>query len=197
MNEHSAHSDCPVILASCGASGQIYTKWILKLLTESLGFNVRLILSDNAKKIIRDELDTADITDGFPSGKIQIEESENISSELASGSVKTQGMIICPCTLNTLSAIASGISDNLIKRAAQVHLKECRKLIIAVREMPIGIIGLENMLKLSNAGAIVTPISPPFYHHPENINQLTQFAAEKIIQLMTDFKGEFRYQPET
>ncbi len=196
MNEHPSHSELPVILASCGASGQIYARWILQRLTKSMGLRVRVILTENAKKIVSDELGYDDITAGLPAGKIQIEDSGNLSSELASGSIRTQGMIICPCTLNTLAALASGISDNLIKRAAQVHLKQRRKLVVAVREMPLGIIDMENMLKLSYAGAIVTPISPPFYHHPETIDHLTQFTADKIVQLLTDFETDFRYHPK-
>ncbi|MFA5865167.1 MAG: UbiX family flavin prenyltransferase [Phycisphaerae bacterium] len=188
-------SNRPVVLGVCGASGQIYARWVLKILVEELGISTRVIISNAAKKIIPDELGSENLFEGLPAERIVVEEETNMESELASGSVPTAGMILCPCSLNTLAAVASGISDNLIKRAAQVHLKQRRKLIIAVREMPVGTIDLENMLRLSQAGAVVTPISPPFYHHPVTIDDLAKFTAQKIVQLLIDFDGGIQYAP--
>jgi flavin prenyltransferase len=177
----------------CGASGQIYARWVLKLLLENVDAPVHVILSRAAGKMIPEELKMNHLWTGLSTEKVVIEDESNLESRLASGSFPTGGMIICPCTLNTLGGIAAGIPDNLIKRAAQVHLKEHRKLVIGVREMPIGIIDIENMLKITRAGGVVTPISPPFYHHPTTIDELAEFAAQKLVQLLTDFEGRFQY----
>lgn len=177
----------------CGASGQIYARWVLKLLLKHVDSPVHVIVSRAAGKMIPEELKLNHLWTGLKTEKIVIEDDRNLESRLASGSFPTAGMIICPCTLNTLGGIAAGISDNLIKRAAQVHLKEHRKLVIGVREMPIGVIDIENMLKITRAGGLVTPISPPFYHHPITIDELAEFAAQKLVQLLTEFEGRFQY----
>ncbi len=194
MPKNNPQSKRPVVLGVCGASGQIYARWVLKLLLEHLDTPVHVIVSQAAKKIIPDELKMNHLWTGLPTDRLIVEDEGNLESPLASGSFPTAGMIICPCTLNTLGGIAAGISDNLIKRAAQVHLKERRRLVIGVREMPIGIIDINNMLNVSNAGGVVTPISPPFYHHPTTIDGLAEFAGQKLVQLLTDFDGKFQYR---
>ncbi len=184
----------PIILGVCGASGQIYARWVLKLLLEHFSNPVHVIVSRTAKKIIPDELKLNHLWTGLSAGRLVIENESDLENKLASGSFPTEGMIICPCSLNTLGCIAAGISDNLIKRAAQVHLKERRKLVIGVREMPMGVIDINNMLSICKAGGIVTPISPPFYHHPATIDDLAEFAAQKLVQLVADFDGTYQYQ---
>lgn len=182
----------PIVLAVCGASGQIYARWILKLLTEKKR-PVHLIVSEQAKAICQDELGITDLLADLPDHTIEVHQNDMLRSPLASGSYPTAGMIVCPCTLNTLAAVAAGISENLIKRAAQVHLKQRRPLILALRETPISLIDLENMTALARAGAVIAPLAPSFYHQPESIDQLTRFTAERLLEILTDLTPSYRY----
>lgn len=100
---------------------------------------------------------------------------------MASGSNPGDAMVVCPCTMGTLGKIAGGISDDLVARAADVMLKEKRTLILAPREMPFSAIHLENMLKLSHAGAVIMPPNPGFYHHPENVSDIIDFVVARIL----------------
>lgn len=113
-------------------------------------------------------------------GHIQYHHFQDFSAGIASGSFRTRGMIICPCSMGTLASIANGLSMNLIHRAADVHLKERRKLIVVPRETPLGSIQLENMKKLSDAGAVVLPAMPGFYHNPMTIHDLVDFVVARI-----------------
>ncbi len=185
----------PFVLGVCGASGQIYAKWVLKTLIDRFTSPIRLIVSDAAVAVIRDELGVEKFWNEYSPERITVEDNHSMESVLASGSVPTAGMIVCPCSLNTLASLAAGMSDTLIKRAVQVHLKERRRLVVAVREMPLGLIDLENMVRLTQAGAVVTPISPPFYHHPAGIDQLAEFAAQKLVSLLANFDGAIQYRP--
>ena len=105
---------------------------------------------------------------------------QDFSAGIASGSFLTAGMVICPCSMGTLSSIANGHSGNLIHRAADVHLKERRKLIVVPRETPLGSIQLQNMQRLAEAGAVVLPAMPGFYHRPESIHDLVDFVVGRI-----------------
>ena len=116
-----------------------------------------------------------------PPGRIRQYGLGDFQSRLASGSSLTGGMIICPCSMGTLAAIASGASQNLIHRAADVHLKERRPLILVPRETPLGIIQLENMLAVSRAGATVLPAMPGLYHQPECLGDLVDFITARIL----------------
>jgi flavin prenyltransferase len=185
----------PIVLGICGASGQLYARWVLKVLTANFVGPVHVIVSAAARSIIPAELGLPEMWSGLPMDRIVVEAEDNVASGLASGSVPTAGMIVCPCSLNTLAAVAGGISDNLIKRAAQVHLKQRRRLVLAVREMPVGLIDLENMVRVTRAGGMVTPISPAFYHQPKTMDDLAEFAAQKLVQLLMDWEGGYRYQP--
>jgi 4-hydroxy-3-polyprenylbenzoate decarboxylase len=114
------------------------------------------------------------------SGKIVYHHYRNYNSGIASGSFLTDGMVICPCSMGTLSSIAMGQSQNLIHRAADVHLKERRKLIVMPRETPLSVIALDNMKRLAEAGAIVLPAMPGFYHSPRSIHDLLDFVVARI-----------------
>ena len=108
----------------------------------------------------------------------------DVGARIASGSFLTDGMVVCPCSSNSLGAIASGIGDNLIARAAAVTLKESRRLIIVPREMPVSQIEIANMLRLSQAGAIICPASPGYYLLPKSVDDLIDFVVGKLLDLL-------------
>jgi len=180
-----------LVLAVCGASGQIYARAVLKVAARN-NLPVDLILSANAVAVAAEELDGHDLDPGL-NARIRRHPDLNLHSPLASGSHRTAGMIICPCTLNTLGALASGLSDNLIRRAAQVHLKQRRPLVLALRETPLGLIDLENLAKLARAGAVAAPLCPPFYHKPQTIEQLVDYTAERLVDLIHPIPLSFTY----
>ena len=117
---------------------------------------------------------------GSDSGKIVFHHYRDYSAGIASGSYLTAGMVICPCSMGTLASVATGQSQNLIHRAADVHLKERRKLILVPRETPLSVIALDNMKRLAEAGAIVLPAMPGFYHEPQSIHDLVDFIVSRI-----------------
>lgn len=186
----------PFVLAVCGASGSIYARWVLRLLLAHFESPVHVIVSAAGRTVAAMELADGELWTGLDTSRIVVEREDDLASVLASGSVPTAGMIICPCSVNTLAAVAAGISDTLIKRAAQVHLKQRRRLVLAVREMPLGVIDLENMLAVTRAGGVVTPISPAFYHRPKTIDDVAEFAAQRLVELLADCQGRFQYRPE-
>ncbi|WP_437225355.1 UbiX family flavin prenyltransferase [Planctomicrobium sp. SH661] len=113
-------------------------------------------------------------------GKLTYHHYRDFSAGIASGSFQTAGMVICPCSMGTLASVANGLSSNLIQRAADVHLKERRKLIVVPRETPLGSIQLQNMKTLSDAGAVILPAMPGFYHRPTTIQELIDFVVARI-----------------
>jgi len=117
----------------------------------------------------------------IPAGQLQVFGREAWFSPVASGTNPADAMIVCPCTMNTLAAIAAGMSQSLIERAADVMLKEQRQLILVPRETPFSTIHLENMLKLSRAGVVIMPANPGFYHHPETLQQVIDFIVARIL----------------
>jgi 4-hydroxy-3-polyprenylbenzoate decarboxylase len=121
---------------------------------------------------------------GCDDDRLVIYPHRDIGAVIASGSFKTDGMIICPCSSNTLGAMASGLGDNLITRAAAVTMKEGRRLVIVPREMPMGRIDLLNALRLNESGAIICPASPGFYMMPSSVNDLVEFVVGKLLDLL-------------
>jgi len=126
------------------------------------------------------------------SNKFKYLSEKNLGADVASGSVKHNGMIIVPCSTGTLGRIASGVSESLISRAADVCLKERLPLILCVRETPLNRIHLENMLKANDAGALIMPIMPSFYHHPEKIEDLFQAFATRILDNLNIIEDDGR-----
>ena len=116
-----------------------------------------------------------------PDGQLRVFGREEWFAPVASGSNPADAMVICPCTMGTMAAVAAGLSQNLIERAADVMLKEHRPLIIVPRETPFSVIHLENMLKLARSGAIILPANPGFYHHPHVVQDLVDFVAARIL----------------
>jgi 4-hydroxy-3-polyprenylbenzoate decarboxylase len=181
-----------IALAWTGASGMPYG---LRLLQCLLAENVRvyLIYSSAAQIVAKQELEITLPTQpaaaaallverfGAKPGQLTVFGREDWMSPVASGSNPADAMAICPCTLGTLGAIAAGLADNLIERAADVMLKERRPLVLVPRETPLSAIHLENMLKLARAGAVILPPSPGFYGHPQSIADLVDFVVARIL----------------
>ena len=180
-------------LAITGASGAIYARRTLQLLAASGNVEtINLIISSTAAIVAQLELG-ADIKNadaakmnawlGLDPGSklIRVWRLDNFAAKPSSGSYKQAGMIVVPCSMGTLGAIASGAGTNLIHRSADVCLKEGRKLVLVPRETPFNAIHLENMLRLSNAGARILPASPSFYHKPTTIEELVDHVCYRIL----------------
>ena len=180
-------------LAITGASGAIYAqRTLVQLASSGVVERINLIMSAAAHTVARVELG-ADLRDGdartinewiglAPDSKlVRLQRLDNMAATPASGSHPQAGMLIVPCSMGTLGAIASGAGTNLIHRAADVTLKEGRKLVIVPRESPYNAIHLENMLRLSRAGARILPASPGFYHRPQSIEELVDHLVFRIL----------------
>lgn len=177
-----------IVVAVTGASGAVYPRRLLQVLVAG-GADVHLVISPYGRQLFADELDIANPTPEVLVGpeaarSIHVYAFKDVGAKLASGSFLTDGMIVCPCSSNTLGDIASGTGGNLITRAAAVHLKEARRLIIVAREMPTSQIELENMLRISRAGGIICPASPGFYMRPQSIADLVDFVVGKLCDLV-------------
>lgn len=184
--------DDGVTLAFTGASGAQYGLRLLACLLAS-GRPVQLLISDPARVVIgletdeqlpgrnRDAARYLSERYGAREGQLQLLGQSEWTAACASGSGAPRRMVICPCTTGTLAGLAAGTSNNLIERSADVILKERGELILVPREMPFSSIHLENMLRLSRAGATIMPPSPGFYHHPERIEDLVDFVVARIL----------------
>ncbi|MBI2251963.1 MAG: UbiX family flavin prenyltransferase [Armatimonadetes bacterium] len=169
----------PYIVAISGASGVIYAKYLIDFLIRNNSL-VYLLISKNAHKIIKEELNFSFLN--LKLKNLFYEDYLNWGSPLASGSFKSKGMVIVPCSMSTLACISNGTSNNLIHRRADISLKEKEKLILVPRETPLNLIHLENMLKLSKAGAEILPAMPAFYRRPETIQDLINFITGRILE---------------
>lgn len=176
-----------IIVALTGASGGPYALRLLDCL-ESAGAAVHLIISPLGRRLLANEcgIKTIDVEAliGRPSKRIVLYDFHDLGCQLASGSFTTDGMVICPCSSNTLGAVASGLGDNLVTRAAHVTLKEARRLILVHREMPLSAIDLANMVRLQGAGAIICPAAPGFYMMPRTIGDLIDFVVGRVLDLL-------------
>ena len=170
-----------LIVAITGCSGVIYGVRLLEA-CRKLGIETDLIVSQAAEKLLELELgkNIKDIRKLATRNYSQ----DDLEAPLASGSVKTDGMVIAPCSMKTLGAIASGIADNLITRAADVTLKEGRPLVLVPRETPLNLIHLENMVRLKLAGATILPAMPGFYYKPKEISELIDFIVGRILDVL-------------
>ncbi|MEW6380597.1 MAG: flavin prenyltransferase UbiX [bacterium] len=171
-----------IVLAMTGASGMVYAQRLLTRLLAS-GVDVHLIISRQGAAVAHEELGLGpEYFRQLPvTCPVTCHDYQDFSSPLASGSFHTQGMVIIPCSMNSLAAIARGLSIDLIHRAASVHLKERRKLIVVPRESPVSSVHLENMLILSREGAVIMPAMPAFYHHPQNLDDLVEHFVSRIL----------------
>jgi 4-hydroxy-3-polyprenylbenzoate decarboxylase len=180
-----------IVVAITGASGAAYAHRLLEVLLTA-GCDVHLSISAAAQTVIKQELDLSIDLDNFDPKSLSLDLSSNESGKLhyyhyrdllapiASGSFLTDGMVVCPCSSGTLSAIVHGTSSNLIHRAADVHLKERRKLILMPRETPLSMIMLENLRCAAEAGAVILPAMPGFYHGAKTVRDLIDFIVARI-----------------
>lgn len=171
-----------IIIAVTGASGSIYAKVLfdkLIILKEQIN-NVGILMSDNAKTVWKTELGDSSYKD-YP---FKFYNKLDFMAPFASGSSNYTSMIICPCSMGTLGRIASGISNDLTTRAADVVLKERRKLVIVARETPYNLIHIENMKKITEAGGIICPATPSFYSNPKTFNELALTVVDRVINLI-------------
>ncbi|MGD8569241.1 MAG: flavin prenyltransferase UbiX [Gammaproteobacteria bacterium] len=185
-------ADTFITLAITGASGTQYGLRLLECLLTN-GQSVNLLISSAAQVVINTETDhqfghrPEEISRYFSSlyaakpNQLRVFGKEQWMAPIASGSGVSRAMVVCPCSSATLSSIAHGASDNLIERAADVTLKEQRKLIVVPREMPVSAIHLENMLKLARLGVVILPASPGFYHRPATIADMVDFVVARIL----------------
>ncbi len=181
-----------ITLALTGASGMPYGMRLLQCLLQA-GVRVNLVYSQAAQIVAKQEMDLVlpnrpqDAEKALKerlgdfSGELKVFGIQDWYAPMASGSNPGDAMVVCPCTMGTLGKIAGGISDDLICRAADVMLKEKRTLILVPREMPFSSIHLENMLKLSHAGAVIMPPNPGLYHHPQSVQDLVDFVVARVM----------------
>jgi flavin prenyltransferase len=193
-----------ITVAITGASGAIYPFRFLKhLLAEPPVVRVNLVASGAGLRVLKDELsfegtglqELAKSLAGPYGKKLVLLNNNDIGACIASGSYPVDAMVVIPCTMGTLGSIAHGVSRDLIQRAADVVLKERRRLILVVRDTPLNLIHLENMRLLTLAGAIIYPATPSFYHHPASLEEaVDQFLFRIMQQLGLDPAGAYRWQ---
>ncbi len=169
------------VLCITGASGSIYGYRTLQVLSE--GAEVDVVLSSAGHIVLREELGKTgeELKKEFPSVRFYGE--EELTAPIASGStlIKYDGVVVIPCSMSTLASVANGVNNNLIHRVCEVALKERVKLIMVVREMPYSRTHIENMLRVTEAGAVVAPASPGFYHRPKSVEEVVDFVVGKVL----------------
>jgi 4-hydroxy-3-polyprenylbenzoate decarboxylase len=202
----------PIVIGITGASGAIYAVRLLDVLRDA-GRDVHLTISTSGRDVIAHELKLSVDLDHFDAGRLRLSEQnepatdrrgtlhydryDDFMAPIASGSFITAGMVICPCSGTTLSAVASGAAGNLIQRAAEVHLKERRKLILVPRETPLSLAHIDNMRRVTEAGAIVLPASPGWYYDVRSPSDLVDFVVARICdQLGVDHSLSKRWGKE-
>ncbi|MFN4133343.1 MAG: UbiX family flavin prenyltransferase [Candidatus Hadarchaeales archaeon] len=170
-----------VVVGMTGASGAVYGVRFLEVCRE-MGIETELVISDIAEKII--SLETGKTVEDVKRLASTTYDPRELAAPIASGSYPVDGMVVIPCSMGTLGAIASGASKDLITRAAEVTVKQGRKLILVWREAPVSVIQLENMVRLAMAGAVLIPAAPAFYHLPKKIEDLIDFIVGKVFEAL-------------
>jgi 4-hydroxy-3-polyprenylbenzoate decarboxylase len=180
-------SSLPLVVAITGASGAPYAVRLLQALANAAQ-PTWLIVSDHGRRLLQTEvgIDSVErlrehVGASAWDASVRTFDDRDRGALPASGSVRTKGMVICPCSMGTIAAISQGTSRSLVERAADVVLKERRRLVVVPRETPYSDIHLENMLRLTRAGAVVMPASPGFYHRPTRIEELVDFVVGRIL----------------
>jgi 4-hydroxy-3-polyprenylbenzoate decarboxylase len=184
-----------VALAVTGASGALYAVRTLAAFMEQ-GCHVDLVMSEFGRRLLRDEVGEAATPDrlqellvakygpGVERGSFELHSHRDQGAKLASGSQRCEAMVVVPCSMKTLAAIAHGLSRNLVERAADVMLKERRPLVLVPRETPLSLMQLKNMVACAEAGATILPAMPGFYQHPRSLDDLAAFMAGKILSVL-------------
>lgn len=194
-----------LVLAVTGASGSAYAVRLLEVLLRA-GRTVHLTVSPAAAEVFAQELgrplpldpaafspgDFLEDTTGLDTSRLAYHHYRDFRAGIASGSFLTAGMAVCPCSMGTVAAIAHGTSGNLIHRAADVHLKERRKLVLVPRETPLGLVQLRNLTAVAEAGAVVLPAMPAFYTRPRTVGDLVDFVVGRVCDQLGVGHGLFR-----
>jgi 4-hydroxy-3-polyprenylbenzoate decarboxylase len=178
----------PIVLAITGASGAPYAVRLLHVLADNQ-VPVWLIVSSHGQRLLSEECGIGTIDDlrantGGDWSTVRVFSDGDRGSQPASGSQKTDGMVICPCSMGTVAAIALGTSRSLVERAADVTLKERRRLLLVPRETPLSLIHLRNLVTVTEAGATVIPAAPGFYHRPKQVSELVDFVVQRVLDHM-------------
>ena len=184
-----------ILVGISGGSGSIYALALLQFL-QQLGVESHVVASHMGLRVLEHE---CGVTEEELRGYCDVyHENDNLAASVASGSYGLNGMAVAPCSMKSLADIAAGHSGNLLTRAADVCIKERRRLVLLVREMPYSSIHLENMLRLSNQGVVILPASPAFYNHPQDVSDMVSFVAGKLLDQLgiendayRRWKGEF------
>jgi len=192
-----------VTVGVTGASGAVLAQKTLALLEDDPRVaRIHLVVTEAGQRLFAEELgissgDLKQLADrilGRKATKIETLPNKDVGASIASGSYAVDSMVVIPCSIGTLGAIAAGISDDLVSRAADVMLKEGRKLVLCVRDTPFNHIHLENMLRAQQAGAVIMPVVPAFYHHPKTIDDLvTQYICRVLAQIGLDQEKMYRW----
>jgi flavin prenyltransferase len=182
-----------VTVGVTGASGAILAQKALALLeADARVSRIHLVVTETGQRLFAEELgispgDAKQLATrilGKPAAKIEVLANKDVGASIASGSYEVNSMIVVPCSMGTLAAIANGISDDLVARAADVMLKEARKLVLCIRDTPFNRVHLENMFRAQQAGAVIMPAIPSFYHQPKTIDELvTQYICRVLAQV--------------
>jgi len=180
-----------VIVAVTGASGAVYAARVIEKLASLSNYidELAVVFSENGKKVWDYELNNGIQFDSM----VKVYNNSDMFAPMASGSAGYNAMVVVPCTMGTLGRIAAGTSNDLIVRAADVMLKERRKLILVPRELPYSLIHLQNMVTVTQAGAIVLPASPSFYSRPSSMNELIDTVVDRIIEMLGFNIDHFRW----
>lgn len=184
-----------ITIGVTGASGAVYATRTIAALLES-GLTLELVFSDFGRRLLKDELGTAASVerladylrdrygDGVTHGSFVVHSNRDLGATIASGSHRSTGMVVVPCSMKTLAGVAHGLSRSLIERAADVMLKERRRLVLVPRETPMSLPALRNLVACAEAGAVILPAMPAFYQQPATIDDLASFMAGKILNAL-------------
>lgn len=171
-----------LVVAISGASGAVYGVRLLQALRDSVGIETHLVVSDAGWHNLQHEL--AMERSAIETLAAQVHDVRDIGATLASGSFQCAGMVVAPCSMRTLAAVAHGLADNLITRAADVMLKERRHLVLMVRESPLSLIHLRNMVSVTEAGGIICPPLPAFYLRPQSVDDIVDQGVARVLDLL-------------
>lgn len=196
----SADGSPTIAVGITGASGAVYAVRTVAALLER-GCRVEVVVSEFGRRLLRDELGPEAAVDvfekylrdrygaGVDKGSLLLHPNKNVGATIASGSYQCSAMVIIPCSMKTLAGVANGLSRNLIERAADVALKERRRLVVVPRETPMSLPQLKNLVLCAEAGAVVLPAMPAFYQHPRSLDDLADFMAGKVLSAL-EFEHE-------